>query len=666
MTIDYKNKPEETLEQLLTKFKDIYLIMDDVLSSSKAWKYIYQNMLDIMKLGFEIKEVRNFPIHFKFHESDKEILELPLNNFMSNLILWFGFLDMDKAEVLDKSYIFDMSNFNTNNLIDYANEKILSIHEGDFYSKNKCFDEIWHHIKSVSKAFGLLMGMGISIYDIIQTEKACPEITELIFGEIDKNMQISELEAELKRRTERLMYLFTTVSCDLKPLIVVGKNIKDGQFKEIFLSVGFKSDINGRTVPVFIDSNILISGLKKPSHIYIEAMAGRKNLILTKKSMSTPGAFSKKVNNLATSASYLRKDYEVCNTDVTVSYIIRNDLYLKMLDMRYYYDEDGNLQQLDYNRDKDLIGKIVNFRSPCTCNSKDGICHICYGGLFEVNKDLFSVGSYAATKGSEPLGQMVLSSKHEQNTDSDSLQFNEDFDKSFAISSSEILLKDNETVDMSLSIVFDKVEIEDNDDEEIYYVNSFKLVDTAGKTIYNINEENGVPLYLSSRLTDIYRKMKDKTKPISLEIFDNDDEDPVLFYAEIKSKELTDPIKIIEKVLNRKDRGAEDLSEVCQMVVDGFMEVNNIIPFVHLEAIIKGLIRKKSNELQTPDWSRMGNHKDYQILHINAGLMKNQSPLVSMSYGYLKKQLVMAELYEKNGASHLDTLFVPDLYKYID
>ena len=88
MRIDYKNKPEETLENLLLKFKDIYLIMDDVLSSSKGWKFVYQNMLDIMKLGYEIKEVRNFPIHFKFHSSDKEILELPLNNFMSNLILW--------------------------------------------------------------------------------------------------------------------------------------------------------------------------------------------------------------------------------------------------------------------------------------------------------------------------------------------------------------------------------------------------------------------------------------------------------------------------------------------------------------------------------------------------------------------------------------------------
>lgn len=666
MRIDYKNKPKESLEELLLRFKNNYLIMDDVLASRKSWQFIYQSMLDIMKLGFEIEEVRHFPIHYKFHATDEKMLELPLNNFMSNLILWYGFLDMDKVEVLNEEYIFDFKQFNTANLIKYANEKIMSIHDGDFYSKNKCIDEIWHHIKSVGKAFGLLMGMSISIYDIIQTEKQCPEIGEIIFGKLDPNMQIADLEKELKRRTDRLIELFVSVQCDLKPLLAVGKNIQPGQFKEIFLSIGFKSDIDGNTIPHFIADNILLTGLTKPSNIYIGARSGRKSLILTKKSMSTPGAFSKRANSLATSASYLRQDYEVCDTDVTVSYIIRNDLYLKMLDMRYYYDEDGELRKLDYERDKHLIGRIVNFRSPCTCSSHDGICHVCYGGLYEINKDLFSVGSYSATKGSEPMGQMVLSSKHEQGTNSNTLKFNEDFDNAFALSSSEILLKDNDSVDMTLSIKFDKVEVEDVDDNEVYYVKSFQLIDTNGKTVYNIKEENDASLYLSPELTNIYKKLKDKTKPISLEMFDNEDGDSVLFYAEIKSKELTDPIKLIEKVLNRKDRGSEDLSEVCQMVADSFIEVNNIIPFVHLETIIRGLIRKRSNELEFPDWSRKGNHKDYQILHINAGLMKNPSPLVSMSYGYLKKQLVMADLYEKKGASHLDALFVPDLAKYID
>jgi len=78
-----------------------------------------------------------------------------------------------------------------------------------------------------------------------------------------------------------------------------------------------------------------------------------------------------------------------------------------MLDKRYYYDTHGNMKVLNYQNDKHLVGKIVPFRSPCTCNSSEGICRHCYGELFTINESLFSVGAFAATKGSEPMGRLL-------------------------------------------------------------------------------------------------------------------------------------------------------------------------------------------------------------------------------------------------------------------
>lgn len=104
----------------------------------------------------------------------------------------------------------------------------------------------------------------------------------------------------------------------------------------------------------------------------------------------------------------------MCNTARPIWYTIESDEFLKMLDKRYYYDEKGDMYQVVYSKDKDLIGKSLRFRSPCTCTSKDGVCAYCYGGMFEINKDLASAGAYAATKESEPLGQAILSSKHLQ------------------------------------------------------------------------------------------------------------------------------------------------------------------------------------------------------------------------------------------------------------
>lgn len=367
---------------------------------------------------------------------------------------------------------------------------------------------------------------------------------------------------------------------------------------------------------------------------------------------------------LATSPSYLRHDYETCNSIHYITYHIEDDTWLRLLDQRYYYTKRGELKLLNYKKDKHLIGKKVNFASPCTCNSKEGICKKCYGELFEINKDLFSVGSYAATKGSNPLGQIVLSSKHYQGTESASISFNNSqFSDLFDLSSTEIALSDNPANDDELFLLLDDVLVEQDDDRDYYYTKSFKVVDKKGKVIYNISEDHESNLYLSEQLIKYYKKLRLKVSPIPLDSFDEDD---AIFIVEIKNKELTEPIKAVERVLNKENTSKNSLSEVCQMMTRNFIDIGIEINLVHLEAILKGLIRKKSNVLEYPDWSRNGDPEDYCIVPVSNGLKNNPSPLVSLSYGYIRQQLISPELYEKDAPSHLDALFVRDLANYLE
>ena len=243
MNIDYYNKPEEPLEVLLDKYNPrMYLIMEDVLSDRKGYKMVFQHLIDIMKWGFEIEEIRHKPMHFKFKRDDKKMHELPLNRFISNLVLWYAFMDMDRVDVLTEEFIFDFSKYTIKDIVDYLDYKVFPLYEGDFHSKNKICDEIFHNIRAISNAFCLLMGMSISMYDIYQAEKANPEISEIIFGKIDPSLQPLEIEKELERRADRLIELFSEIDCDLKPLLVSGKNISKGQFKEMFVKIGLKSD----------------------------------------------------------------------------------------------------------------------------------------------------------------------------------------------------------------------------------------------------------------------------------------------------------------------------------------------------------------------------------------------------------------------------------------
>lgn len=667
MKIDYYSKPKESLEFLLDRYSlDTVVNIEELLNNPAVFKIVYQNLIDILKWGFEIEEIRKRPIHYTFKKDSNKIYEMEIRHFISNMILWRAFMDMDSPELVNEEFVFDFTKFNINDIAKYIDDKILPYHMGDFASKNKTIDEICYHITAISNAFCLLIGMSISIYDIIQAEKRIPEISDILFGEIDPTLQSVEIEEELNKRTKRLIELFSKdkVYNSFKPLFLSGKNLSEGQFKEMLVKIGFKSDINGNTIPILIDANLFITGLKKPSYVYINGLSGRKALILTKNAISTPGAFSKKLNHVTTSASYLRHDYEVCDSAHYIEYEIKNDKFLLLLNGRYYYDTDGTVKQLDYQKDKHLIGKIVPFKSPCTCNSKEGICKECYGHLFDINRDMFSVGALSATKNSEPMGQTVLSSKHQQITHSGRISFDENFDKLFELSSSEIIMSDNTDVDGSdLFIVFDQVFVEESDDEEFYYVKSFNVIDANGEVLYHIEEENDANMYLSKNMVALYKSLKDKTKPINLEDIDPED---ALFTVEIKNKELTEPIKIMKKILNSKNHyGATNISGLCQVFVESLMDIGISYDLVHAECIIRALIRKKSNILEFPDWSKNADPNDWQILTIDDALFDNPSVIVSISTNYLRKKLLSTSLYQKTAPSHLDPLCVVHLSDYI-
>lgn len=398
LVIDYKHHPKETFYNLVKNYKDHFLIMDDVLASPEAYTLVYQDILDMMKYGFEYRQVREFPIKFKFHKKDKKIHKLEARHFLSNMILWYAFVDMECSEILDESFIMDFHLKSIRDMANYIDTKILPYHDGDFHSKNKVVDEIWYHVTAVANAFALLMGYSISSWDIMCAEESNPRIHELMYTHVDSTMQPKEIEDDLNGRTAELIKLFGESQSDLRPLLLSGKNISAMQFKEIFLAIGFKGDYSARTIPWYIDANIMRTGIYKPSYALIDAMGGRNALMNTKLSMSKPGALSKKLNSSTVSVQ-LRQDYECCHSARPIYYDITNEQVLKMLDKRYYYDESGNMKLLDYQKDSHLIGKRVPFRSPTTCASEEGICRYCYGELFDINKDLYSAGSLAA----EPL-----------------------------------------------------------------------------------------------------------------------------------------------------------------------------------------------------------------------------------------------------------------------
>lgn len=665
MTVNYSCKPKLSFEELMNLYSSkVILNLDEVLASKVTWTTVYQNIWDIMKYKFEDKAVRESLLHFRLHTGDKKIHALQLRHFLSNMILWWAWVVTDSVDAMDESCIFNFKAKRQEDINNFIDEKIVMGIKTDRAILSEICDEIIYHISTIAKYTSIIAGSGLSIYNIYQTARKFPELEDIMFNKPSATLQPNEMEAELSRRTDRMIEIIQNSDCDLAPIFNAGKIMSKGQFQEVMVMVGYKSDINGHVIPYPIMSNILADGITTPADFLINSMSARKSQIFTKNMMSIPGAYSKKVTN-NTASVILRKDYQMCDSARPLEYSIDDATELLMLNGRYYYDDEdgGKMKCCDGFNDKHLIGRKIKFRSPVTCTSKEGVCKWCYGELYEINKDLASAGAYSATMETEYLGQRVLKTKHVQQTKSEVVEFNEEFNKDFEMSSTDIALKDvsDETEDTYLMIE-ELLKEENDEDKAIYFCYGFSVLDTNKNVVYNVVPEVQTKLYLTKQLTDLV-KTAVKNKSAAIIAFDDIDPNETLFEIEIVSAGSMDATARVKDLINKKDLGGcTTIDELCQKMMEAKIASDVTYDCVHHEMIIRALVKKKSNIYEFPDFGPNGDHEDYQILSVGEELYNSASPLESLRYSYLRRQLKDPRFFKKTGVSPIDAMFAPCLY----
>ena len=667
--IDYFNHPQLSFEKLTSMYNEkTVLCLDDVLDNENNWRVVYQQILDILKYGYQDYETRTMLIHFIIHKNDTKMYRLQIVHFLSNLILWYIYVATDSVDILDDSFIFDFVNKSQNNINDYLNDKAVALIDADSTTISAALDDISFNIVAVSKAFSPIIGQGFSSFNLVKASKKIPEIREILMTKIDTSMQPKEIEQFLSKRTDRLIELLCSFESDFRPLFLSGKNLSKGQFKEVAVSIGFKSDLNGKVITKVIDNNILVGGLSTPSQYYIDAKSGHKAAIFGKIEMSDPGAFSKRAT-VASADVLLRKDYEECDSEVPIFYNVINKDFLLMLNGRNYYTSDGSLRMINGYKDTHLIGSVIPVKSPATCNSRSGVCCSCYGHLFNLNSSLASAGAFSAIIETEPLGQKVLGTKHEQQTDSVQIAFNEEFDIDFELSGTEICMNDsgNGFNDDNLLLMFDEIFKEyDDDDKPIYFVKGYSVIDVDGAVVYNVSEVNETNLYISPELLSVFPKSVSKTSAVIP--FSSIDRESPLFNIDIVSKESTDAVKQLKRLLeNENHDGCTDLSSICQRMAEVKLKSSIMHDFVHHEMIIHALIRKKSNVYDYADFGPNGDHEDYDILRLVNAVCDSPSPLTSLRGGYLKRLITSPQLFDgsKTAPSGIDPMFATRLKSII-
>lgn len=664
---EYLNYIDEVLEDMHNIYDGHVFILEDLLKDKKIFKKIYKEMYTFMKKGFEVAEVRKFPVYYMISKEDKDVYTMEIRHMITNMIFWRTFLDLDDEYTLSKDDIIDAYNVSNKMIKTFIDEKVI----GPFLFKveikylNKAIHDLLYRLTKIGNDFNEIMAMGLNLESFIDVANRNPRFNEIIRTRVDENGQPYEIEQYLDELMREEIEILKTEDNCLKPILIAGAGIKEQQLREMTINGGFKPDLSGNTVPIPINSNLLVGGFRNITNYYLDATGGRKALIANATVMGLAGHFAQLVKLLTTDIKLA--DMDDCGTVHGVELTVTSKKYLQRLHGRYYRERYDRKYKLLQGNEEWLIGQKIIVRDPTKCGAgHNRICKKCYGELlYKVNRDI-SVGGYAATKITRPVSQNVLSTKHLLLTISEQIMFDDTFEKFFTLSANQILLNNNSDLNLDdYRILINKTHLMtlENFEEDDYnaYTYSFIIQHKKKKEeMYLINELQKKEMFLTPEFYKLLKTKKEGNK-YAINISDLNDDTP-LFIIQINNRELTKPLYSIMHLLDTNNRGIADdeppivtIDQLVQRFNELLLEANIDVNFIHASVLLYPLIRKIDNVLERPDFRKYD--VEYRMLTIKSALEKHPSITVSLSYQQLKRQLTTIDTYLKTAPSYLDDFF---------
>lgn len=669
---------ERDIELLSEKTFYVPAILETDESFDKTETYLY----DVLKSGFEIKEVREAPVKFKF-KLDGEVHTMQLRRFYVNLLMWYPLTTMKKSQDIDESYM--VTDFSAKGREIYFNNQIISkyIETVDNSLINAAINDSIFKLEKIPLEFNVLLGASMNLRGFIKLAIENKEFMDLINTTIDPNEQPHNVERILNEKLRQLLVILKTHDNPLRSILLAGGNIKEKQLIEFFIAVGYKSTVDGKTLPTPISSNFL-KGMNTISEYYIEANSAIKALLANFEKMGDAGFWQKNMMNLC-SGIKLHPTIDDCNSVRPLTVEVKTKAHLEVLVGQYRLGYNGKLKVIKED-DTNLIGKKIRIKSPLTCGCKDGyICKKCYGDMYKINSKV-GVGAFGTVKISEPVSQRVLETKHLNTTNSVLISFNETFNRICLLSSNEIYLLSNieENINNLYIIIkkddLNKLYADDTEMDANEYVTKFYLYNKKTDEINEIKEDHDNYLFLSPELKRCIRENTDWDMGDSYEIgiknlikyynkiqskndedsYDYDNDGSIrLFVMEIINNELTKPYYDIMQLLiwgNRRDENT--LEWVYQRLLDLLLVSGINYRATYSQILLKPLVRKESSIIEYPDFNSYTSSQDYTITTINKALTANPSVTVGLSAPEIASQFTNIQTFKKTATGFTDPFFM--------
>lgn len=586
---------------------------------------------------------------------DGEDLEITKGQLLLNLFLLSLFKE-SKTKIV-KDYLFLKESISGDDIQNYVDKVLTHVKKDglDFNQFRQSIYEFLNHSNELVK-LNVAAGNTIDFMDFIEIEERDPEASKLFSAPRLRKMQFSEMENAFHKKSKELeKYFDTHKETNLSVFTRSNTGINYKQATQCLAFVGLKPNFKGGVIPKPVKSNYL-KGLDCIEDYYISSTGARMALSTNYTYVRKSGYFTRKLNLLMTD-TWHDNNYVDCGTKHYVEYKVDSPKKLKLIDGRHYYDlhrgkpDYDNLKTIYTEDCQDLIGKTIALRSPVTClgNKRGGhICATCYGrALSEINKNIHT-GLVAVLLITNILTQRLLSAKHLLTTNTDNINWGENFLDAFSVEMDSVYFNEESNVEIQVPYPeeddYDEdmlgyklshgIDIKFSDDKKVFHYD-------PPTTLY-LNSEN-VPKKTEDTpflkfQTDTYGTSKDIFKYIP--------------HNNMLSKSLQNILDLIE---SSNHIGVTTYSELVNTFGDLLIENGmGSISSVHAEMICSKLIVDKKTG-KPVDWSQ-NVIQPYTINRVSKSILS--APIsVALSFERLGDQLSNLETYLKDDDSIMDSLF---------
>ncbi len=626
----------------------------------KLYQYLYGHIL-------KDYTYRMNPISLAFESG--EIVTTRVRTAIINLIFWKPYIDTKRT--IPVTAMFDTNTISEASINKLRDDIIDTFRPYMTIEQlSKCIRHIVESLATFPENFCVIQGNTIDVRDIIDIANKNERFDELIHTSYPDNMSMTIIEKDIMDKTyEAKSIIESILDSNIRPFMKAGGNVNIGQMSQCLISIGPRSDIYGNISPVIVNTNF-IRGLRNVSDYYLESFSCRKALIANKYSMSDSGYTSRQMDLLGIDATLV--DVNDCGAGHTIAFTIPDAKTLDIL--RYKYYETGKnkkgvsiYKEIVPERDTALIGQTINIRTHILCALPEGqYCKACYGELayfvLGYHTNLLAMHSL-----SEPIGQMVLSTKHLNKTRTKTVEWPNILYTYFRCETDAIYPKP-EICNASFEIAFYAEDIEEylnifeggaDDDEDtaqnenmlLDYVTTFELV-INGESICIDTGDN--ELYINTDfLLKLVKSTKIENEKIYVSLAGIEDDAPI-FDLSIENIEISTYLKRIMRLIGIKSKIVPTtIEDIVRELTEVIIELGIPINFAHIESLIYNMVRDPNMIIHRPKRA----DDPYILVPACTAITYSRALATSLSFERISDQLKNVYTYMKFSPAFLDPFF---------